>query len=135
VAVTVALTHDPALPGVCSHDFGDNFASFGLTAPNYPATSLFVTSVGGTALEVNSSGARQAEYGWSSARSVLCQATVTNCGSALTLRGAPAGRLPLRARHRRVSGACCRAAGGAAVGGGRSARLWPCWAGGGLASR
>jgi subtilase family serine protease len=66
----------------CSHDFGDNFATFGLTVPNYPATSPFVTSVGGTALEVNSSGGRQAEYGWSTARQVMCDSKTTNCGSA-----------------------------------------------------
>lgn len=66
----------------CSHDFGDNFATFGTTAPNYPATSPFVTAVGGTVLEVNSSGARQAEYGWSTGKRVLCAAAATNCGSA-----------------------------------------------------
>jgi subtilase family serine protease len=68
----------------CSHDFGDNFATFGMTAQNYPATSPFVTAVGGTALEVNASDARQAEYGWSTARQVLCAAAVRNCGSATT---------------------------------------------------
>ena len=66
----------------CSHDFGDNFASFGTFAQNYPATSSFVTAVGGTALEVNAQNARQAEYGWSTARQVLCEATARNCGSA-----------------------------------------------------
>ena len=25
----------------CSHDFGDNFATFGMFAQNYPATSQF----------------------------------------------------------------------------------------------
>ena len=66
----------------CSHDFGDNFASFGLTAQNYPATSPFVTAVGGTALEVNARNGRQAEYGWSTARQVLCESKAKNCGSA-----------------------------------------------------
>ena len=37
-----------------SGDDGDNFADFGLTAPDYPPTSPFVTAVGGTTLEVNS---------------------------------------------------------------------------------
>ncbi len=66
----------------CSHDFGDNFASFGTFAQNYPATSSFVTAVGGTALEVNAKNARQAEYGWSTARQVLCEVKARNCGSA-----------------------------------------------------
>ncbi len=66
----------------CSHDFGDNFASFGTTAQNYPATSPFVTAVGGTALEVNAHNGRQAEYGWSTAKQVLCQSKARNCGSA-----------------------------------------------------
>jgi subtilase family serine protease len=68
----------------CSHDFGDNFATFGTFAQNYPATSPFVTAVGGTALEVNAQNVRQAEYGWSTARQVLCEAKARNCGSATT---------------------------------------------------
>jgi subtilase family serine protease len=68
----------------CSHDFGDNFATFGTFAQNYPATSPFVTAVGGTALEVNAKNARQAEYGWSTARQVLCESKTRNCGSATT---------------------------------------------------
>jgi subtilase family serine protease len=66
----------------CSHDFGDNFATFGTTAQNYPATSPFVTAVGGTSLEVNAKDARQAEYGWSTANQTLCESQVKNCGSA-----------------------------------------------------
>jgi subtilase family serine protease len=68
----------------CSHDFGDNFATFGMTAQNFPATSPYVTAVGGTALEVNGGRARQAEYGWSTARQVLCESKRRNCGSATT---------------------------------------------------
>ena len=68
----------------CSHDFGDNFATFGTFAQNYPATSPFVTAVGGTALEVNAKNARQVEYGWSTARQVLCESKTRNCGSATT---------------------------------------------------
>ncbi len=51
-----------------SGDVGDNFADFGLTAPDYPPTSPFVTAVGGTTLEVNARNARQAEFGWSTAK-------------------------------------------------------------------
>jgi len=67
-----------------SGDDGDNFADFGLTSANYPPSSPFVTAVGGTTLEVNASNQREAEYGWSTARSVLCEVTVKNCGSATT---------------------------------------------------
>jgi subtilase family serine protease len=66
-----------------SGDDGDNFADFGLTAPDYPPSSPFVTAVGGTTLEVNSANARQAEYGWSTAKQPLCgPVSVRNCGSA-----------------------------------------------------
>jgi subtilase family serine protease len=72
-----------------SGDDGDNFAISGLTAPDYPASSPFITAVGGTTLEVNAGNARQAEYGWSTAKQVLCTPTTTTCGSATT----PAGSL------------------------------------------
>src|SRR5262249_62120268 len=68
----------------CSHDFGDNFAACDMFAQNYAATSSFVTAVGGTALEVNAKNARQAEFGWSTARQVLCESKTRNCGSATT---------------------------------------------------
>jgi subtilase family serine protease len=69
-------------------DFGDNFADFGLAAPDYPPSSPFVTSVGGTTLEIGQHGARLAEYGWSTAKQVLCgPVTVTNCGSATNPTG------------------------------------------------
>ena len=71
-----------------SGDQGDNFADFGLDAPNYPASSPFVTAVGGTTLEVNSANARQAEYGWSTAKQTLCgPVSARNCGSATTAEG------------------------------------------------
>ena len=67
-----------------SGDTGDNFADFGLAAPNYPTSSPFITAVGGTTLEVNARNERQAEYGWSTAKQTLCTSTTTNCGSATT---------------------------------------------------
>jgi subtilase family serine protease len=76
-----------------SGDTGDNFAISGLTAPNYPASSPFITAVGGTTLEVNKSNNRAAEYGWSTARQELCQSNSKNCGSAT----APAGALAWQA--------------------------------------
>ncbi len=76
-----------------SGDTGDNFADFGLTAPDFPVSSPYVTSVGGTTLEVNASNARAAEYGWSTAKQVLCTSKETNCGSATK----PAGPLAWQA--------------------------------------
>jgi subtilase family serine protease len=73
-----------------SGDDGDNFAASGLAVPDYPATSPWVTAVGGTTLEVGAQG-RQAEYGWSTGKQVLCEKSVPNCGSATTpLQSAPA---------------------------------------------
>jgi subtilase family serine protease len=72
-----------------SGDDGDNFADFGITAPDYPASSPYITAVGGTTLEVNSANNRAAEYGWSTAKQLLCTTTTaTNCGSATTPEGA-----------------------------------------------
>jgi subtilase family serine protease len=68
-------------------DDGDNFADFGLDVPDYPVTSPFVTAVGGTTLEINGSNARQAEYGWSTAKQILCEPATTNCGSATSPLG------------------------------------------------
>src|SRR5215469_13767093 len=73
-----------------SGDDGDNFADFGLAAPDYPASSPLVTAVGGTSLEVGAGNSRLAEYGWSTAKQTLCAgATVPSCGSATT----PTGKL------------------------------------------
>jgi subtilase family serine protease len=66
----------------CSHDDGDNFADFGTTGSNYPATSPYVTAVGGTALQVNAKNQTQADYGWSTGHLSLCASKTTNCGSA-----------------------------------------------------
>ncbi|MGO8731032.1 MAG: hypothetical protein ACLQK8_30910, partial [Streptosporangiaceae bacterium] len=42
---------------------------------------------GGTTLEVNSRDARKAEYGWSTAKQVLCTSAATTCGSATAPQG------------------------------------------------
>jgi subtilase family serine protease len=77
-----------------SGDSGDNFADFGLSAPDYPPSSPFITAVGGTTLEVNKNAGRAAEYGWSTAKQTMCAgAPTTNCGSATT----PAGSLAWQA--------------------------------------
>jgi subtilase family serine protease len=77
-----------------SGDDGDNFADFGIDAPDYPATSPFITAVGGTTLEVNRFGSNIGQYGWSTAKQTLCAGvSTTNCGSATT----PAGSLAWQA--------------------------------------
>ncbi|MGA8681121.1 MAG: S53 family peptidase [Acidimicrobiales bacterium] len=74
-----------------SGDDGDNFAISGIAAPDYPASSPYVTAVGGTTLEINGANARTAEYGWSTGKQVLCEtsSSTTSCGSST----APAGAL------------------------------------------
>jgi subtilase family serine protease len=77
-----------------SGDSGDNFAISGLTAPDYPPSSPFVTAVGGTSLEVGRGNVRSAEFGWSTARQALCSpAATTNCGTATS----PTGSLAFQA--------------------------------------
>ncbi len=77
-----------------SGDSGDNFADFGIAAPDFPVDSPLVTAVGGTSLEVNGSGSRTAEYGWSTAKQTLCgPVSTTNCGSATS----PTGSLAFQA--------------------------------------
>jgi subtilase family serine protease len=70
-----------------SGDDGDNFADFGIDAPDYPATSPLITAVGGTTLEVDHSGSQIGQFGWSTAKQTLCATTTTNCGSATTPLG------------------------------------------------
>jgi subtilase family serine protease len=65
-----------------SGDDGDNFADFGLTDANYPSSSPYITSVGGTTLEIGAGNTASAQYGWSTAKQTLCASTTTNCGSA-----------------------------------------------------
>ncbi len=59
-----------------SGDDGDNFDLLGLSAADYPATSPFVTPVGGTTLKIGASGQRTGELGWSTGRSFKCTANV-----------------------------------------------------------
>jgi subtilase family serine protease len=77
-----------------SGDTGDNFADFGIDAPNFPSDDPNITSVGGTTLEIGRNGQDQAQYGWATAKQVLCSpATTTNCGTATT----PTGSLAFQA--------------------------------------
>lgn len=71
-----------------SGDDGDDFAISGLTAPDYPPSSPFITAVGGTTLEINNAGHQTAQYGWSTAKQELCAGvSTTNCGSATSASG------------------------------------------------
>jgi subtilase family serine protease len=49
-----------------SGDFGDQFASLGFASPDFPASSPFATSVGGTSLGINKTGDIALETGWGS---------------------------------------------------------------------
>jgi subtilase family serine protease len=61
-----------------SGDGGDEFTTAGVVSPDYPASSPWVTSVGGTSLAVGSNGQRTGEWGWSTARSFLCNQTMVD---------------------------------------------------------
>jgi subtilase family serine protease len=63
-----------------SGDSGDEFTTVGAVAADYPASSPYATAVGGTTLAIGSDGSRSAEYGWSTARSFLCNAAYVAAG-------------------------------------------------------
>jgi subtilase family serine protease len=63
-----------------SGDGGDEFTTVGDAVPDYPASSPWVTAVGGTTLEIGATGQRTGEYGWSTARSFLCNETYVSAG-------------------------------------------------------
>ena len=57
-----------------SGDNGDNYDLFGFSSADYPTESPYVTSVGGTSLQVGSNGQRIGELGWATGRSFKCTA-------------------------------------------------------------
>jgi subtilase family serine protease len=59
-----------------SGDEGDNFELLGVSTPDYPPSSPYVTAVGGTSLQVGPTGQRTGEVGWYTGRSVLCTANL-----------------------------------------------------------
>lgn len=63
-----------------SGDNGDEYTSLGQVAADYPASSPYATAVGGTTLQVGRNGQRIGEYGWSTARSFLCNLTYQAAG-------------------------------------------------------
>src|ERR1035441_10595935 len=54
-----------------SGDGGDEFTSTGLVVADYPSSSPWATSVGGTTLEIGEAGQRTGEFGWSTGVSQL----------------------------------------------------------------
>jgi subtilase family serine protease len=55
-------------------DDGDNFDLLGVSAADYPASSPYVTAVGGTTLQIGSNGQQTGQLGWATGRSFLCTA-------------------------------------------------------------
>ncbi len=63
-----------------SGDNGDEFTALGQSIADYPPSSPWATAVGGTTLQIGSAGQRLGEFGWSTARSYLCNATYLAAG-------------------------------------------------------
>jgi subtilase family serine protease len=63
-----------------SGDWEDNYTLTGATSPTFPASSPYATGIGGTTLAIGSDGRRLNEYGWSTARSFLCNAAYVAAG-------------------------------------------------------
>jgi len=59
-----------------SGDDGDNFDVLGLSAADYPASSPYVTAVGGTSLKIGRRGQQTGQLGWATGRSFKCTANV-----------------------------------------------------------
>jgi subtilase family serine protease len=59
-----------------SGDSGDNFVNFGFSSSDYPTESPYVTSVGGTSLQVGANGQQTGQLGWATGRSFKCTANV-----------------------------------------------------------
>jgi subtilase family serine protease len=69
-----------------SGDDGDLSQLNGVAGGAWPATSAWVTGVGGTSLELGAGGALKAEYGWGTYRAYLADATV-NSATLVTTSG------------------------------------------------
>jgi subtilase family serine protease len=63
-----------------SGDNGDEFTTLGAAVGDYPATSPWMTAVGGTTVQIGAAGQRLGEFGWSTARSFLCTETYLQLG-------------------------------------------------------
>jgi len=67
-----------------SGDDGDLAAINGVASGAWPATSAYVTGVGGTTLEIMDSSGTKAEYGWGTYRGFLTDVTVNSAASVTT---------------------------------------------------
>jgi subtilase family serine protease len=67
-----------------SGDDGDLAAINGVASGSWPATSAYVTGVGGTSLLITDSSGAKAEYGWGTYRAFLADATVNSAKSVTT---------------------------------------------------
>jgi subtilase family serine protease len=59
-------------------DDGDDFNLLGISVPNYPSDSPYVTGVGGTTLQIGSKGQQIGQLGWATGRSFKCTANAVN---------------------------------------------------------
>src|SRR5262245_47653385 len=73
-----------------SGDNGDETSRFGFATANWPASSPWVTSVGGTSLGVGQSSTRELETGWGTSN-YNCHTTTLVCTRACWLYGAGGG--------------------------------------------
>ncbi len=64
-----------------SGDWFDNYTVTGHVSPTFPADSPWVTGVGGTTTAIGANGNRIGEWGWSTARSMLCNDTAVAGGA------------------------------------------------------
>jgi subtilase family serine protease len=70
-----------------SGDSGDEQADVGYITPDFPASSPFVTAVGGTSVEVGANGAPLFSTGWGSTRDQIVQTKAGGLAFAETLPG------------------------------------------------
>jgi subtilase family serine protease len=63
-----------------SGDNGDEFTSGGVVSPDYPASSPYSTAIGGTTTQIGADGQMLGQFGWSTARSFLCNSTFESLG-------------------------------------------------------
>jgi subtilase family serine protease len=61
-----------------SGDDGDNFDLTGISAPGFPDSSPYATSVGGTTTKINAKGQRVGDLGWATGRAFKCTANAVN---------------------------------------------------------
>ena len=59
-------------------DDGDDFSVLGMSTANYPSESPYVTGVGGTSLEIGSSGQQIGDQGWATGRAFECTANIVD---------------------------------------------------------